>query len=945
MALPLIPLIHLPNRFSMMTLLASLSIRNKLFWALYAPAVIASLLACFFLLSSRFQDLDKSLKERTSYITEQVATTSEYAIVFSDERMIHRILQSALNHRDIEGIQLFDSEQKVIAELGKPSHSETLPNRVNHITEHDDHLESVWQIFYTNNSIDNTFPSQTTLFDTQNQQNLIGWVKVSANKSGVQIEKYQYTSIVLFLFILYNIVVAIAACHISKKLSQPFNKLSTALNRLVKGQFSTVKLMKLPVEYSELQKDLLDLTEQLESHNKELVTGIEQATEDIRRSMDSMEEKSAQLHIANREAVESSRLKSEFLANISHEVRTPLNAILGYTKTLQKEIKEPQQKLYVDTIQQSTNNLLAIIGDILDFSKIEAGKLSLESNHFNLKTLIDEVYQTLSINLLTKEKHIDLIPEFDDNIPEWFIGDSVRVRQILTNLIGNAIKFTHQGSIRTKVSLLSEYDDNMNLSFQIIDTGIGIPEKKLNRLFKPFSQIDTSTTRQFGGTGLGLVITKKLVEQMDGKIEVSSDPRIGSTFRFTLCLKVSPKAKNTYQPLNKHILLLEPSSTYRSYMNKHLQDIGVSCSSCSDLEQVIASLNKQKTQTDAILLSVTPDAENITEAKELISYVSQQYNIPCILLVQPPGQISHYTDLKDACKDILLKPVSQSRLYEVLSHIEHTTSTSSEPLAPETPSEKLTGINILAVDDSPINLQLLKHWLTPKGMQISLAYSGRQAIEMAEKDHYDIIFMDIQMPEMDGMETAQKLRQLEAYKDTPIIAVTAHALGSEQQQILASGMNAYLTKPVDEDILLNTIETWHTNTNSFQDQVAEKMQNIFSLEKALNIVDGKVDIAKEMFDMLADSLDTEKQLIKHHLEKQDTKKLIEVVHRVHGASKYTGTINLARHAGFLETHLKELGLEEVEGVAEDFMEAIEELVSHRKLIDWPQALDSNITNA
>jgi two-component system sensor histidine kinase BarA len=186
---------------------------------------------------------------------------------------------------------------------------------------------------------------------------------------------------------------------------------------------------------------------------------------------------------------------------------------------------------------------------------------------------------------------------------------------------------------------------------------------------------------------------------------------------------------------------------------------------------------------------------------------------------------------------------------------------------------------------------------------------------------------------------------MEFYRNTPIIALTAHALGTEQQQILASGMNAYLTKPIDEDLLLSTIETWRANTETFQDQVDAKLIGIFDLEKALAIVDGKTDIAKEMFDMLANSLDAEKKLIQHHLENQDTEKMIEVVHRIHGASKYTGTINIARHAGFLETHLKELGFEDVDGVAKDFIDAIEELLSHRQLIPWPHSFDSSTTKA
>jgi two-component system, NarL family, sensor histidine kinase BarA len=932
----------------MKTLFTSLSLHNKLFWALFAPSFAVSLLAGTFLLYARFHDLNRNLYERTQYITEQIATTSEYAIVFSDQNMMYRILQKALNNPDISNVRLFNSEQKLIAELGKsPTSNNTVFPEENKIAEYNNHLESISAIHYANNSLDGVFNTQTDLFNPLDQRNLIGWVKIEANKSRNRIEKYQYASLVIFILIILNIFVILIAFHVSRNLTQPVNKLASALNKLVKGQFATAKLMKLPPEYAGLQKDLLDLTERLEHHNEELIAGIEQSTEDIRRSMDSMEEKSAQLHIANREAMESNRLKSQFLANISHEVRTPLNAILGYTKTLQKDIVDPQQRLYIDTIEQSTNSLLTIIGDILDFSKIEAGKLNLESNHFNLKALIDDVYQVLSINLLTKEKQIDLVPEFGHEVPEWFIGDSTRVRQILTNLIGNAIKFTHQGAVRTKVSIASQNPNEITLSFQIIDTGIGIAEHKIHRLFKPFSQVDTSTTRQFGGTGLGLVITKKLVEQMNGKIEVSSDPSIGSTFRFTITLKASNKQSPQKNALDRHVILLEPSTTYRSYLNSYLLSIGVHCTTCSDLEQMIAILNKQHGVIDAILLSVIPDDQGVAEARELITYSAQQYAIPCILMIQPPGQIAHYPDLKSLCSDILLKPISQDRLYKALQHLNSATLCPiPQSLLASTNNDKIAGLKILAVDDSPINLQLLNHWLTPAGAKVSLAYSGQQAIDMTQHEKFDLIFMDIQMPEMDGMETTQHLRLLEDYKNIPIIALTAHALGSEQQQILASGMNAYLTKPIDEEVLLNTIETWCANTASFQDQVDAKLFDIFDLEKALDIVDGKADIAKEMFDMLADSLDAEKKLIRHHLENQDTEKLIEVVHRIHGASKYTGTTKIARHAGFLETHLKELGLEDVSGVAEDFIEAIEELLNHRQLIPWPHSLvDSSTTKA
>ncbi|MCB5161622.1 response regulator [Marinomonas algarum] len=927
--------------------LSPLRLSHKLFWTLYTPIFLVSLLVGVFLLTTRFHDLNRHLKERVSHITEQVATTSEYAIVFSDQSMMYRILQNALNSTDISSVRLFNSEQNIIAELGKvPSIQEVgFPDTLQ-IRQLGHFLQSMSPIYYTSNAPDNVFDVNAELFNPLNQRSLIGWVKIEANTAAIQVEKYQYASIVMFFLVLFNILVIITTLRITTKLTKPIDKLTTSLNKLVKGQFSNAKLIKLPVEYEALQKDFLDLADRLENHNDELISGIEQSTEDIRRSMDSMEEKSAQLHIANREAMESNRLKSQFLANISHEVRTPLNAILGYTKTLQKSIQDTQQRIYIDTIEQSTNSLLAIIGDILDFSKIEAGKLSLESNHFNLKTLIDDVYQTLSINLLSKEKQIDLVPEYHPDMPEWFLGDGTRVRQILTNLIGNAIKFTHQGSVRTRVSIACQSDQDITLSFQIIDTGIGIPEHKIHRLFKPFSQVDTSTTRQFGGTGLGLVITKKLVEQMHGKIEVSSDPSIGSTFRFTIKLKTSNKQPCHHPTLNFHVALLEPSTTYKSYLTNYLQGIGVSCASCSDLEQMIALLSTNEQNIDALLLSAMPDEQSVVEAQELVTYAYQEFGIPCILMVQPPGQVAHYRDLKHLCSDILLKPISHERLYHALQRLDDGTAlTPYQPKALNDLHEKLKGLSILAVDDSPINLQLLNHWLTPIGVDITLVYSGQQAIEIAQQQHFDMIFMDIQMPEMDGMETTQHLRALEDYQNTPIVALTAHALASEQQQILASGMNAYLSKPIDEELLLNTIDRWCSSTETLQDQIDAKLHTIFDMDKALGIVDGKANIAKEMFDMLADSLDAEKKLIQHHLEHQDTKKLIEVVHRIHGASKYTGTINIALHAGYLETHLKELGLEEVEGVVDDFVESIDDLLANRQLIAWPQDLDSTITNA
>ena len=672
------------------------------------------------------------------------------------------------------------------------------------------------------------------------------------------------------------------------------------------------------------------ITERLENYREEIQQSIEQATEDIRKNMDSIEEKSAQLHIANKEVTESNRLKSQFLANISHEVRTPLNAILGYTKILQKDVLDNQQRTYVNTIEQSTNNLLAIIGDILDFSKIEAGKLNLEQTDINIRDLVDDVFQILSANLLTRNKQIALIPDINDNVPEWMIGDPIRIRQILTNLIGNAIKFTENGYVQAKITLSSSEQNKLTLVCQIIDTGIGISEKTLRSLFKPFSQGDTSTTRQFGGTGLGLVITRKLVEQMSGKIDVKSELGNGSNFRFSINLRPSQKEIELLDSLNKTIILFEPISIYRSYIENSLKKIDTECIYCSSVEHVLSHLKSSLTQKqiDAVLLSTDQEANELSDTYELAYFIKNTYDIPCILMTQPPSKIPQFPELQNLASDILLKPISHKRLHQALNQL------SCSGIPNDTPLSPLEQFKILAVDDNSTNLQLVEHWLKPNGLEVSLAYSGQQALEMSANNQFDLILMDIQMPGLDGMETTRQLRLRDAYKETPIIALTAHALHSEKHQIMEAGMNAYLTKPVSESILLDTIYKWCTGTP--EEELPNNFQQVFDLGLSLSIVNNKVEIAREMLTMLIDSLESEKKLIKHHFQEQELEKLIHVVHRIHGASKYCGTPELTKHANFLETHLKELGLEEVDEVLNDFTHAIENLLEARSYIKWPQ---------
>jgi len=915
-------------------MISNLSLRVKTFFAIFLPVSLLALVISLVFIYERKVDYQQQNQSQIEFIAQQFAIAYENATPKIDNSFLQKQLKASILSPNIISARVYNAQKKLINEIGNKSEFQNPTALFSSQTEQKFSQYaalSITPLLRRKTSIENEGLGPIE----SNDKTLSGWLVLESNTADFTLKKYRLFSFMAITLVAFITLFALIAIRIANKIATPVNSLNRVVEKISQGHFNAIKQLKLPKDYSETSKGLAEINERLENSQEEMLKSIDQATEDMRRNMDSMEEKSAQLHIANKETSESNRLKTQFLANMSHEVRTPLNAILGYTQLLQKDRLDNQQRLYINTIEQSTNSLLAIIGDILDFSKIEAGKLSLEQSEVNIRELIDDVYQILSANLLTHKKSVDLIPEVANEVPEWMVGDAIRIRQILTNLIGNAIKFTHSGFVRTKVTLEQQKNGQPRLLVQIIDSGIGIPENKLNSLFKAFSQVSTSNTRQFGGTGLGLVITKKLVEQMGGEIEVNSESGVGSNFRFRINLQNSNHEDKKQDPIYKNLLIFEPSKGYRHYLENYLTSIKITPIFCTTLEHLIRRLNTRQDEhkIDAVLLSVSGEDRDIAQSYELVVYASENCQIPCILMTQLPNKINQHPELQHLASDVLLKPISHRQLYKSLAKLDQ--QDPIEAITPLPTSTFFTGLKVLAVDDNQINLQLVTHWLTPNNIEVSLAHSGQAALDLCAREHFDLILMDIQMPEMDGMETTRRLRQHKNTTLTPIIALTAHALDSEKQAILNSGMNAYLTKPVNENKLIEVIQDWCFSKEP-EAEIERSLEGIFDIEKALSIVNDQVAIARDMFNMLADSLESEKKLINHHFKLEELSKLIQVVHRLHGASKYCGTPNLTKHAGFLESHLKELGLDEVEEVVLDFIHTIDEVLDARSLIRWPQ---------
>lgn len=909
------------------------------------PGLIVSLFLGGFFINQRMSDLDNLLQERGLAIAKQAAPTSEFGVVSGNTLILQNIANNLLEERDLRAVRILDKDGQLLVHAGPKMVNSPIGNT----QLKDQHL----QLMQTANSIRIKAPifSQNINFSSTkiNQQpeltltadSLLGWVEIELSLANTQISKYQHLATSIGTVFITLVLCLILAIRMSRSISNPIQIMVDSVDKISDGKIDTRVHINSGDEFQTLASGINAMAIAIQRTKAEHQQNIEQATHDIRETLETIEVQNIELDMARKEALEGSRIKSEFLTNISHEIRTPLNGILGFTRILLKDKSDPRKTEHLTTIEKSANGLLTIINDILDLSKIDAGKLVLENIDFNVREALEEV---LTINAPeAHKKSLELVSLIYSDVPSFLTGDPLRIKQVLTNLISNAIKFTPQGNITIRVLILDEDVNQATVKFEITDTGIGLNEEQKKKLFHAFSQADSSTSRQFGGTGLGLVISQHLVKAMQGDIDVESAEGEGATFSFSVTLK---KSRQQALPLTElkeqQVFILESASSTRLSITHLLEQWRIRYSDTGNRDILLQTLLRKQQNNDpadAVIIGLSRKELYHSDTAKLFRQINS-YNIPIIALVNTViTKELEYAQTLGASQS-MSKPLQSKNLFNSLCL---GLGKERNPQF-EMKREQVPAPTILAVDDNEANLKLVTVLLEDMGIKVIAADSGPNALFELERNKVDMIFMDIQMPGMNGLEATSLIRKKKAPKDLPIIALTAHAVADEKDKILQAGMNDYQTKPINNDQLMQCIERWTgyqcpeettkpATTTAKDIKVQSKADAdclVFDAQYAMKLANNKIDLAIDMFSMMLEGLTNDLPHIQSLWQQQQHQELLQSIHKIHGATRYCGTPCLMHSMEQLETGLKNQDLVDCEAL---YLEAMESII---RLQQWAQ---------
>ncbi len=768
------------------------SFRQQLAIAFFIGILLLALASSFAVWSFSSRTIQIKLVEQGRQVTEAFAAQSTLALLYYSADNAEEAAKATLGFPDVLGVAVYDLQHRALLTKGED------PSPIGESGDWPQELEVELETPHAWHFISPVFAFQdeteeaSSPFGTERPESeLIGYVRVLMGKNTLNVMGSQILRANLLVSATLATVLLVVLLMITTRLTRPLKRLASVMQRAQLGEKHVRAELHGP-------KDIIDM---------------ERAFNTMMAVLEGREE---ELEAARDAAFESARIKGEFAANVTHELRTPLNGVLGMLELLQEMGLTPKQREYVEVARNSGQSLLALIGEILDFSRMDATKAELNAADFETHTLLEDVVGLLAHQAQQKGLEVGFL--VSEEVPSVLCGDPERIRQVVLNLIGNAIKFTERGEVYVQVDMVADEDVQLVLRFGVHDTGIGIAREARERIFEAFRQADGTTTRKYGGTGLGLAISRQLVTLMGGDIGVESEPGRGSEFWFTVPLKRGTQVASRldYSDTNEvsglRVLIVDDSHISRAFLAQTLSGWGMKHETVADGSQALQTLRSAAARATSYDLAVVAGEMRGMPGVEIARRVAREPSIGAVkvILMTDQGDVRFNGALPEGVSHVITKPVRASQLYDCIAEIVRGRGVSTPPETTRSTTELLPqGKQILVVEDNRANQQVAIGMLERLGCKVEVVASGLEAVEAHVRQQFDLVLMDCHMPEMDGYEATGRIRALRGTKSkTPIVAMTADVREGDSDRCFAAGMDDYLPKPIRLDSLRKVLEHW-----------------------------------------------------------------------------------------------------------------------------------------
>jgi two-component system sensor histidine kinase BarA len=856
----------------------NLGLKYQILLIALIPVLLIDIFFTFTHITRSIDQQNEMLRTKGHIIARQIASASEFSLYTGNDEQIQNLLDQSVSSDDIILASVYNQHGELIAESASTQFRRG---------DSPDYFYFREAILSQNLEHSDVFAPD--LDETQPPQQL-GSVNLYISRQYLQLKTMQIFTESIVFFIAILVMAVLLTVVISRRITGPVFRMVEHLRYVETGQLGKTIEATEANEIGALQTGFNRMTHALLANRRHLNHRIQQATQQLNEAITGLESKNRELGFARDLAQDANRSKSEFLANMSHEIRTPINGIKGFIGLLgQSSLKAPQRR-YVDIITKSTNDLTAIVDEILDFSKMESGKLHIFDEVFDLYEVIEQTRDLLFISVLTKSIDLNLII-FSDT-PQWVIGDKLRLKQILLNLIGNAIKFTDQGRVVIKVSLEELDEDRGSLLICVEDSGIGISEQDQQSLFQAFSQVESSATRRFTGTGLGLVISQNLATLMGGKITMRSTPGEGSEFSLQLPFKLGASSTTvggaSAEPVSALIFASEQADLMEVRTLFDRAGIITECElidSNAGIEPLLQNIQRNRGYLDLLVFDlrhINIDLDGLLEQEALadLRVIVMHYDPGISLAVRP--ERAEFVSIINTSRQIEQIVNRNTPDPEVLQ-----TSDKTPP-----PAAK----KVLLVDDNLVNLKLASELIRLWGHQVRETEHGEQAFEIYQHEKFDLIILDIQMPDIDGVSLLQMMRESNPDDTTPIVALTANVLNREANRLLELGFDYFLGKPIDEVKFRGLLEGHPERRSIAEDGDPYAADSACSLDyaRSLKLSAGNESLLKQIFTILQRDIPQQRQQLAEAFAEQDYGRLGALAHKLQGVTCYVSLPRLRR---------------------------------------------------